>query len=156
MRLRIAGSEDLDPGYARTIRSLVRRLRLEDSVEFMGVIGEEELVHCLQGVDAFVFPNSPQTWGLAVFEAMACGTPVIVSNGCGAAEVLTDGMNALIVPPCRPDLIADNLVRLAEDEDLYRSLSVNGRHFVAENISWDKYADVMVSHFIDVAHRSER
>jgi len=91
----------------------------------------------------FVFPNHLQSWGLAVFEAMASGLPVVVSKSAGASEVLTDGENALLVNPKNPGEIAKAIQSLIDNPDLYRTLSKNGRDFVEQNISWVKYTDQM-------------
>lgn len=130
--------------YAERISNMVQDLGLSDDVQFHGDISEEKLVALYSTSDAFVFPNYPQTWGLAVFEAMSCGTPVIVSTGCGASEVLTDGENALLVPPQAPQKIADAIIKLKQAPDLWKKLSMNGRQFVEQHIRWDLYAEQMM------------
>jgi len=82
---------------------MIKQFSLSDCVVFHGHISEEKLVEFYSTSDIFVFPNYPQTWGLAVFEAMGCGTPVVVSTSCGASEVLTDKENAILVPPKSPE-----------------------------------------------------
>ncbi|MCG2790650.1 MAG: glycosyltransferase family 4 protein, partial [Actinomycetia bacterium] len=150
VELNLIGSHECSKTYAHRILKLVSRLNLKKQVNFLGVVSEEELVNYYSNSDAFVFPNHPQTWGLAVFEAMACGTPVIVSTGAGASEVLTDGENALLVPPERPEEIAACLQKLLNDEKLWERLSINGRKFVEENIRWDLYGKKMLQLFNEV------
>jgi len=135
----IVGSDAYDKIYASRTRELASALGLQNEVKFICNVTEEELRRLYADADVFVFPNYPQTWGLAPFEAMASGTPVIVSTGAGASEVMTDGENALLVPPGRPEAIASCLVRLCDDGELYVRLSRNGRRFVEENISWNAY-----------------
>lgn len=136
--------------YAEKIYKMVEDLGLTNYIVFHGHVSEEKLIELYSTSDIFVFPNYPQTWGLAVFEAMGCGAPVIVSTGCGASEVLTDGENALLVPPKSPEKIADAIIRLKDNPDLWRKLSNNGRRFVEENIRWDLYAENMVKVFNEV------
>ena len=119
-------------------------------------MSEEELVRNYSTSDVFVFPNYPQTWGLAVFEAMACGTPVVLSTGCGASEVLTNGENALLFFPRRAEEIAACLKQLFNDEQLWEHLSVNGRRFVEENIRWDLYGKRMLQLFSEVISNYSR
>ncbi|MDZ4260263.1 MAG: hypothetical protein U1A25_01235, partial [Candidatus Sungbacteria bacterium] len=71
----------------------------------------------------------------------ASGCPVIVSKTAGASEVLTDGENALLVPPKNPDL--------------YEQLSRKGRLFVEQNISWRKYTEYMLKVFEEVIKRNK-
>ena len=131
-----------DPYYAR-VRAFIDNRGLRDRVNFRGSVSDEELRAAYEGHDIFLFPNHLQSWGLAVFEAMARGMPVIVSRSTGASEVLTDGRDALIVPPESPADIAVAIRRLLDHPELYESLSRNGRRFVEEHISWRKVAAVM-------------
>ncbi len=135
-----AGATERSSSYFALLRRLIEDAGLAGCAEFLGTIGDRELVGRLQEADVFLFPNTPQSWGIAPFEAMACGTPVIVSRGAGAAEVLADGSNALLVDPCSPGQIADAVERLGTDRPLWESLHREGRKFVEENIRWDLYA----------------
>jgi glycosyltransferase involved in cell wall biosynthesis len=139
--------------YARRIYAEVARAGLSSFVDFLGEVPEDRLCSLFREADAFVFPNSPQTWGLAVFQAMACGTPAIVSRGAGASEVLTHGKNAILVDPFSPAQIADAVERLRENEGLWESLHVEGRRFVEENIRWDLYAERVREVFSRFGHR---
>lgn len=135
----IVGSEEYDPVYSGKIRSLISSLGLGQRVRLVGEVPEPELRRMYAEADVFVFPNSPQTWGLAPFEAMASGTPVVVSTGAGCSELMTDGENALLVPPGRPDMICESLRRLCGEPGLYVRLSRSAREFVERNITWEAY-----------------
>ena len=137
------GSEELDREYAAKVREHVRAAGIGECCDFLGKVADGEMVRMYQAADVFIFPNSPQTWGLAVFEAMACGTPVVVSKGAGASEVLTNGTQSILVEPGRPDQIAAAIRRLAMDPAEWGRLSVAGRKFAEENIRWDIYASRM-------------
>ena len=88
-----------------------------------------------------------QTWGLAVFEAMACGLPTIVSNTTGASEVLEHGKNVLLVSPKSPEKIAGKIRRLIDNPFLYKDISKNSIDFVKNSISWQKYTEEMFDVF---------
>ena len=152
------GTDAFSPAYAARIRRLVARLGLVESVTFRGYVSEPLLLEIYSHSDIFVFPNFPQTWGLAVFEAMACGIPVIVNSGCGAAEVLADNETAIVVPPESPGDIARAILRLRDSPELFNKLSKNGRAFVEENISWELYASNMLETFSQslTSRRGER
>jgi glycosyltransferase involved in cell wall biosynthesis len=137
------GPDSRDPEYAKAIYAAVEQENLSASVCFTGSLTDDELLVHFQSADVFLFPNAPQTWGLAVFQAMACGTPVVVSRGAGASEVLADRENALLVDPFSPPQIAEAVVRLSREPDLWRRLHVDGRRFVEAHIRWDIYADNM-------------
>ncbi len=141
------GTNEFSPAYADKIYKMVKRYNLNNNVRFLGAVSDEELINNYQVSDVFIYPNYPQTWGLSVFEAMACGTPVIVTTGCGASEVLTNEKNALIINPGAPNEIAIGVEKLVNSPALWKKLSRNGRKFVENSIRWDIYTENMVKIF---------
>lgn len=136
-----------DPRYSKRILRMVRRLGLQERFKFNGSVSMEELSDFFGKLDLYLFPSSPQTWGLSVFEAMACGMPVVLTYGCGASEVLTDHENAIIVPPDSPKDLAGAIEELINNKALREKISNNARRFVEESISWKKYSDGMLNVF---------
>lgn len=153
-RLTIAGDAGTDSAYRAELAMLVRALGLENRVTFAGALPEEAFKESYRTHDIFLFPNHLQSWGLAVFEAMASGTPVIVSKSAGASAALTDGVHALFVPPKTPTAIADAVAALLRAPERYRALAREGRRFVEERISWAKLADQMCDIFARAAAQS--
>lgn len=143
LHLSIVGDHRTDLGYAQRITSLIKDAGLTSQVAMLGRLSEQDLCTRYHDHDIFVFPNNIQTWGLAVFEAMASGMPVIVSRGAGAHEVLTHGENALLVNAAAPYEIVLALKQLIEDPELYERLSKAGRVFVEKHISWARYGGEM-------------
>jgi glycosyltransferase involved in cell wall biosynthesis len=62
-----------------------------------------------------------------VFQALACGTPVVTADTPAARELLLDGTSALLVAPGDPEALADALRRLSGDRELARTLGAGGR-----------------------------
>ena len=145
--LTIAGDYDNDKNYHAKLARWAHSLRLGNKVSFMGKISDTDLKAAYRSHDVFVFPNHLQTWGLAVFEAMSSGIPVVLSRTTGAAEVLTDKENVLLVNPKTPEEIKSAVIELVGSENRYRALAQNARKFVEENISWRKYAERMLEVF---------
>ncbi len=85
-----------------------------------------------------------------MFEAMATGMPVVVWAGTGAHEVLTDGVNGLVVPERDPLAILNAILRLVEDDTLRMSLSREGRRLVESSLSWKQLGTVMEGLFQQV------
>ena len=69
------------------------------------------------------------------YQALACGTPLVTSDTRGARELLTDGENALLVPPGDAQALASAIRRLAADADLSRRLSEAGLALYEERAS---------------------
>lgn len=66
----------------------------------------------LPHADVFVFPSLTEGFAKAPLEAMASGLPVIVTTNSGVNDIITDGEEGFIVPPCDADAIADRLMYL--------------------------------------------
>ncbi len=141
--LTIIGSHSHKDPYFRNIERIIREKHLEGFVELKGRVTEAELKSAFADADIFLFPNHLQSWGIAVFEALASGIPVIVSKTAGASEVLKDRYSALIIPPKDPHALADAVETLAHDPKLYESLSVNGRRVAESEVSWKRLGDIM-------------
>ena len=141
VNLLLAGSDRSYPTYFQSLNALTRQLGIEDQVTFSGKVDEDEIRDFYCACDAFVFPNEHQTWGLAVFEAMACGSPVLVSQGAAISEVLTDNETALLFPPRNPDVLADKIELMVLQPSLRQELAANGLKLTAATYSWDSFAD---------------
>lgn len=145
----IIGRHDTDPAYYDEIKRTVERKGLCQYVTFLGWVPESDLKKAYSRADIFLFTNAPQTWWLAVFEAMASWCAVILTDGCWAHEVLTDGYDACIVPSKSPIFIAEKLELMMTIPPFLREISKNGKTTVKDIISWDKYAKNMESAFME-------
>jgi glycosyltransferase involved in cell wall biosynthesis len=74
----------------------------------------------------FVGPSWSEGWGLPPCEAMLSGAAAAITDNLGHREFATHEVNALISPPKRPDLLAKNIIRLLNDQDLRLKLAANG------------------------------
>ena len=147
LHLNIVGESKTDPEYYTYIKSLVQQYSLDKYVSFLGSVSDEKLVQLYQKSDIFIFPNINQTWGLAVFEAMLSQCVAIVSNGCGAHEVLTNKQNAIIVKQKSPHEIASAIKHLITVKGEIERIGKNGQEFVIKNLSWNRYTNEILKVF---------
>lgn len=110
-----------------------------------------ELATWYRGGTGFVFPSLHETFGLPVLEAMACGCPVITSDGGACAEVSGDA--ALLVNPRSTGDIAHAMKRFMEDESLRQLLRQEGIAR-AQLFTWRKSAEKHREVFEKVLRRS--
>lgn len=147
VRLNIIGSTKLDPDYYLSVDRKIKESNLEDSIRIHGQVDEKTFSELYNKSDIFLFINRDQSWGLAVFEAMSVGLPTIVSNSVGAVELLTDRFNAVIVNPLSVEEISNEIVRLVEDEKLYKDYSINGMT-LTKQLTWSNtYCKDMIELF---------
>jgi phosphatidyl-myo-inositol alpha-mannosyltransferase len=75
----------------------------------------------------YACPTTKASFGITLLEAMACETPVVCSDILGFRDVVVDGREALMVPCGDRDALADQLVRVLDDEGLAIQLGTTGR-----------------------------
>ncbi len=125
----------------------VQALGLEDRVIFTQYIASEDMCALMSGALAFTFPSLYEGFGMPPLEAMACGTPVLVSDAASLPEVT--GNSAVIVRAEDTDSITQGLVRLATDADLRRRLSQEGLAR-AKTFTWERSAGMLYDIYREV------
>lgn len=90
-----------------------RRLGIVEQVRFLG--RREDVRDLLRATEIFVFPSLYEAVGIALLEAMACGTAVVASRAGGIPEVVQDGESGVLVRPGDAADLARALARLARD-----------------------------------------
>jgi glycosyltransferase involved in cell wall biosynthesis len=83
---------------------LARDLQIADAVDFVGF--QENPLPWFRMADVFVLSSRSEGFGIALAEAMGCGTPVISTDGHGPAEILDRGRYGVLVPPQSPAALA--------------------------------------------------
>lgn len=121
-------------------RLLVDSLDLQDLVTFHGWVPHDEVMEHFAKADVFVFPSYREAGGIVVTEAMSFGLPVIVCDGGGPANTVTDGCG-IRVPAHTPEQYARDLATaistLAAGPALRAALGTSGRQCVAQRGLWD-------------------
>jgi glycosyltransferase involved in cell wall biosynthesis len=133
-RLAVVGPDDCD-GYLGELRHLVDTMRLEDRVSFIPPLYGRDKVDALTDSDVFVLPSQNENFGNAVAEAVACRTPVIVTDRCGIAPFV-EGRVGLVVP-YDARAIGGALARVLSDEEMASRFRRNAPDAVRE-LSWDE------------------
>lgn len=137
--------------------ALSTELGLAGRVRFHGRLPREQVAEFYRAADIFVFPSYREPGGNVVFEAMAHGLPLIVSDIGGPGNVVDESCGVRL-HPVSPDQyardLADAVTRLVTDGELRRRLGDAARRRVAEVALWDSkaaqldavYADVLAAH----------
>jgi glycosyltransferase involved in cell wall biosynthesis len=136
-----------DGRYKENLMKLAKKLNLEENIIFTGFVEEEELPDYYACADIFLNPAIKQSWGLAPFEAMAAGVPVIVSSDTGAAKVIEEKDIGVVMEPLEPDAWASGIVELLENREGLESMTRKGEMWVKENMSWEIFAERMLNIF---------
>ncbi len=136
----------LQPG-GRTER-LVQRLGLQDRIQFVSGISTEEMVRYYAEATVAVVPSVYEGFGLPAGEAMACGVPVVSSDGGALPEVVGD---AGVVVPARDDqALAAGIGELLANPQRRAQLGQAGRERILEQFCWGVCARQMSDYYEQV------
>jgi len=127
--------------HRRITQKLVDTLGVRNKVEFVGAASIDELVHHYNEAAIAIVPSVYEGFGFPAAEAMACGTPVIASDGGALKEVVGD---AGIVVPSRDEVaLAKTIDQLLHNNKLLQELSHKGIERVHTHFNWDNAASQM-------------
>ena len=116
----VAGEDKSRTGeYRRHLERLIEDLGLNGRVHLLGWVDDVPLV--LSELDLLVSPSRSEPFGLSIVEGMACGVPVIATRSEGAREILEDGVTGKLLSTGNPEVLADAIMWLLDDEEKRRS-----------------------------------
>jgi len=119
----------------------IARHRLEDDVRLPGYIPAADLPLWYNSASVFLYPSIYEGFGIPPLEAMACGTPVIVSDASSLPEVVA-GTDGLLVPPTEIGAWQAALTRALDDSEWRVSAGESG-HTGAARFTWEAAAHEM-------------
>jgi glycosyltransferase involved in cell wall biosynthesis len=118
-KLCICGSGELEAG----LRELARELDIFDDVVFTGFIQTAEIAQRLATTLALILPSIEEQFGNVVIEAQALHVPVILSENCGARDLLIrSGVNGFVIESDNVAGLAFFMQSLSDDEHLWRRM----------------------------------
>jgi len=141
----------LGQGYEeKNLKSQVKKLKLENRIEFLGYISHEDMPQYLNQADIFIRPSLSEGFGNSFIEAMAAGLPVIATPVGGIVDFLFDPDKNREHPPTglfcevkNPQSIARQVERLMKNKNLRDTIVGNAKRMVKEKYDWNLVADQM-------------
>ena len=133
----IAGARH-DEEYSRSLEALAVELGVADRIHFLG--GISDVPALLAELDIFVLSSLSKGEGcpIALLEAMSSGVACIATDVSGCDDVITDGIDGLLIPPENVDALADALKKLNQFPEMRQRLASAGRariesHYTMQN-----------------------
>lgn len=133
---------------------LVRRLGIADRVKFVNGISTQEMVRYYAEAAICVVPSVYEGFGLPAGEAMACGVPVISTDGGALPEIVGDG--GVIVPARDVDALVAAIEELLQDPERRDALGLRARKRIEEHFCWEVCAKQMTRYYREVLARENR
>lgn len=133
-------------GTSRDVMPVVRLARglgIDSRIDWRGFVADP-LVR-MAGADVVVIPTTaPEAFGLAVLEAFSQGRPVVTTDNGAQPEIMTDGVEGLLVHPSDPAAMAAALEKIITDADMRRQMAANAAQTYASRFSYRCfYQDIM-------------
>jgi glycosyltransferase involved in cell wall biosynthesis len=141
LHLLVAGGGELLDGF----RSQAREAGVDERVHFLGRVPHAELPDALRASDLLVLTTEPpESFGIVLIEALACGLPAVATDYPGVQAVIDDGETGLLVPAGDPAATAEALDRLVDaGADGRARMGAEGRRRCEERWAWPALLDRM-------------
>jgi glycosyltransferase involved in cell wall biosynthesis len=126
------------------IEGMIRQRRVGQAVRVLGL--RTDIARLLAAADVFLLTSISEGIPLTVIEAMAAGLPVVATQVGGVGEVVEDGVTGLLAPAGDDALLAERILRLADNADLRRQMGHLGRErakaMFAESQMHERYLEL--------------
>ena len=133
VRLLVVGSDD-----PASYEHLIGRVGLRGRVDFLPLRSDVEAYYA--AADVYVSPALEDAFGLPPLEAMACGIPVIVSSRAGVSEIITDGVDGLILKDPEDVVSLSLMITELAKEPLWRKMLGENAARTARRHTWEHNA----------------
>lgn len=148
----IGGEEsEQDEAGVADLRQLAESLGLADRIDWVNYIADEDLSNYYRAATVFALSSRYEPFGMVAIEAMACGTPTVITTHGGLAELIDYGTQALYADPNRAVEYGTMLAMPMLYPGLADELSVEGSRFARRNFGWTGIAKRVLGVFDRVA-----
>jgi phosphatidyl-myo-inositol alpha-mannosyltransferase len=114
---------------------------LMSHIDVLGKVSDSILWRQLGEADLLCAPSlAGESFGMVLIEAMAAGTGVVASKIAGYSDVVTNGVDGILVPPADPQALGEELHLLAHEPERIKAMGEAGRHS-AERYAWPRIAE---------------
>jgi glycosyltransferase involved in cell wall biosynthesis len=124
-----------DGSFEAVYRAEVRSLGCDDLVKFLGF--RTDLPDLMAAADLVLLPSVAEAFGLVLAEALYLGVPVVATRVGGIPEIVSDGIDGILVPPADSGALAEAITELLSDEPRRRKLAGSGRAKVEERFRFE-------------------
>ncbi|WP_080239447.1 glycosyltransferase [Spirosoma rigui] len=147
--LALAGGDD---GYEATTRQFIEDNRLGESMRMVGMLTGEDKRAALADADLFTLPSYSEGFSMAVLEAMAAGTPALVSDRVGFGEAIRQHEAACLVE-LTPDSVRAGLERMLGDDALRQRISQQATALLRAEYDIDIVAKRMLDEYAKIVKK---
>jgi len=140
LQLAVGANSQADRRKVEKWKALASELGVAEHVNWLGYVGDEDMVGLYRAAPVFALPSRYEPFGMTAVEAMACGTPCVVTVHGGLEEMFDFGSHALFADPKRPREFAVMLSMPLRYPQLRERLSIAGARFARRTFGWRSIA----------------
>ncbi|GAB4169758.1 MAG: glycosyltransferase family 1 protein [Terrimicrobiaceae bacterium] len=146
LHLAVGGQKmgDSEEQLLTKLKALARSLGLEDRIDFAGYVSDDDLSDYYRAADLFVLSSRYEPFGMTAIEAMACGTPTVVTTHGGLYRTITFGRHGLFADPFDREDLGICMVKPFKHVRLWKRLSRMGAHKARSLFTWTGIAQQLV------------
>ena len=147
LHLAVGGSE-MNPNeqtILAELKALAAKYALTDRVKFSGFVADTELADYYRAADVFVLSSRYEPFGMTAIEAMACGTPTVITTHGGLFRAVTFGRHALYADTFDKEDLGISIVKILRHPKLAHRLSRMGAHKARSLFTWTGIAQQLIS-----------
>jgi glycosyltransferase involved in cell wall biosynthesis len=133
--LLIAGPDD---GDLHRLRRRTEMHKLTGPVRFVGPLDRQARLAALVDADVLAHPSASEIFGFVVFEALLCGTPVIVNAASGAGQIVKAAGCGYTIPRRDVSAFSKTIYRALTDSSSNHDLVSRGQAFIGEQMNWTR------------------
>jgi D-inositol-3-phosphate glycosyltransferase len=143
-----------DHPYARRLRALAERCRVDDRVRLAGAVASADMPRWYRSADLLAAAPWYEPFGLTPLEAMACGVPVVGTAVGGLTDTVVDGVTGELVPARDPQALASAMRRLVSDDVRRFSYAAAAVDRATHSYSWRRVASRLAAVYAAVTGRT--
>lgn len=135
-----------EEGYRKELFEIIDQKKLKEKVILTGF--REDMRNVLRSLDIIVFPSvAPEASPLTILEAMALKKTVIASNIGGVKEIISEGVNGMLVEPNHPEQITEKILYLFDHRDICDRMGEKAKERIVKEFSLKVYVQAMEKAF---------
>lgn len=129
--------------HTKSLMKLVKKLKLENKVKFLGVVTEDRLQELYKNAGVYCYPSPEEDFGLGPIEAGSWGIPTVAWNHAGPTVTVDNGVTGFLAEPYDIHDYADKIIILLKDKKLREKMGKNAYIRTRDQFSWEKHVNLL-------------
>ena len=141
-----------DDGYKVEVEKSIKTQNLDNRIKLIGYVNEKDKISAYTDADVLVYPAVFEIFGLVPFEAIMCGSPVIVADDCGCGELVKESGAGYLVKYGDIEKLKEKMKWIIENPEERVKMVGRGKRYIKENLTWDKVVGRVEVVYEDCVH----